>query len=140
MDEKEIELKLEKINELMMKEDLTSKEKNFVFEELTKILKATPNNIDALYWMALYYQGTKDYDTAISYYEKIIEINPNCPSAKDAKEMIRDCQEFYRDKKRIEYMNADESIKPIRYNFSKGFIFTVIFIIIVTFTIIFAFN
>ena len=97
MDKKEIENKLERIMGFMEKDELSPDEKKTLFKELEEILKADPNNLEALNWMGLYYQGEGDFETAISYYQQIVMTAPNSSDATLAKESIKDCREiFYR--------------------------------------------
>lgn len=94
MDKKEIENKLERIMGFMEKDELSPDEKKTLFNELEEILKADPNNLDALNWMGLYYQGEGDFETAISYYQQIVMTAPNSSIATLAKESIKDCREI----------------------------------------------
>lgn len=94
MDKKEIENKLERIMGFMEKDELSPDEKKTLFKELEEILKADPNNLEALNWMGLYYQGEGDFETAISYYQQIVMTAPNSSDATLAKESIKDCREI----------------------------------------------
>ncbi len=94
MDKEEIEKSLEKVTKLISGEQLSSAEKKSVIDEINMILESDPNNLDALYWIGLFYQGEMDFKTALSYYEKIMLIAPNSSQANCAKILMKDCQEF----------------------------------------------
>ena len=104
MNEQEKNEKLEKVIDITMKDKLTPEDKQFTLNELNEIIKEYPNDIDALFWLGLHYQGERDFETAISYYEKILEIAPNDSNSENVQNLIKDCTEFIKfDKEFKEY-------------------------------------
>ncbi len=94
MNEQEKNEKLEKIVDIMGKSKLTPEDKQFAFNELNAIIKEYPNDADALLWLGIYYQGEGDYETAVLYFEKMIEANPNDGAVENAQSCIKDCFDF----------------------------------------------
>ena len=102
MNEQEKENKIEKIYEIMEKNALTSEEKQFVLDELNSILSEHPDDTDALFWLGMYYQIEEDYETAISYYKKMIDANPDGDNVDNAYECIKSCDELQKLNKEFE--------------------------------------
>lgn len=109
MNEQEKENKIEKIYELMKKNELTSEEKQFVLDELNSILSEHPDDADALFWLGMYYQIEEDYETAISYYKKMIDANPDGDNVDNAYECIKSCDELQKLNKEFETFNNENS-------------------------------
>lgn len=109
MNEQEKENKIEKVYEVMEKNELTSEEKQFVLDELNSILSEYPNDADALFWLGMYYQLEEDYETAISYYKKMIDANPDGDNVDNAYECIKICDELQKSNKEIETFNDKNS-------------------------------
>lgn len=109
MNEQEKENKIEKIYEVMKKNELTSEEKQFVLNELNSILSEHPDDTDALFWLGMYYQIEEDYETAISYYKKMIDANPDGDKVDNAYECIKICDEFQKFNKEFETFNNENS-------------------------------
>lgn len=105
MNEQEKENKIEKVYEVMKKNELTSEEKQFVLDELNTILSEYPNDADALFWLGMYYQIEEDYETAISYYKKMIDANPDGDKVDNAYECIKICDELQKLNKEFETFN-----------------------------------
>lgn len=50
-------------------------------EYLTSALELEPNNTNAMYALAMYYQGLKDMDKAEALYRRMLDVNPNSADA-----------------------------------------------------------
>lgn len=85
-----IEKLLDEINDLMS-DNIKSKnytEKKEILNKINYILELDPLNTDALFWKGMYYYQEDDYDTVVSLFEKILEINPNYDSAEEIRLML----------------------------------------------------
>lgn len=109
MNEQEKENKIDKVYEVIKKNELTSEDKQFVLDELNSILSEHPDDADALFWFGMYYQIEEDYETAISYYKKMIDANPDGDKVDNAYKCIKSCDELQKLNKEFETFNNENS-------------------------------
>ena len=59
-----------------------------ILQQINQLLTYSPDNIKLLTWKGVYYESIKDYDNAISVYEKILQLDEN---NKTVKKSIQKC-------------------------------------------------
>lgn len=64
-------------------------------EDYRRVLEISPDNVNALYHLGLFYERQDKLQEALAYFDELVQLNPNFSPVYNAKGMVYDKLEDY---------------------------------------------